>query len=71
MSFNIDDFLKQVEENQHPELRYGQILFITLYKMSPKLANKINGTHIDPFHANEGESITRFFEFLHNIGEEE
>lgn len=50
-------------------LRYGQVLFNTLYLYNPSAADQIRGTKADPFYATDKNDtrITEFFLFLEDL----
>jgi len=67
--FNMKKYMKQVEEEEtnHPEWRYGQVLFNVLYEMKPKIANEIRGTNSDPFYFTKGPKTYRFIKWLEEL----
>lgn len=66
MNIDMSQYLLEVskEKNDHPYLRYGQVLFNVLYVHWPDIANQVRGTASDPFYFDKGEEIERFFIWL-------
>jgi hypothetical protein len=66
MAGTIMEYLKQVRiaELKHPEWRHGQAMFNVLYDMNPRLADRIRGTDLDPFHKKEGAELIPFWSFI-------
>ena len=54
---DINKYVLAVYANmiKHPQWRYGQALFNTLYQMDQKKAEQIRATKLDPFYAQESE----------------
>lgn len=42
--------LLQHNTSKYPDLRYGQILFNSLYEVDPEYANSIRGGDFDPYY---------------------
>lgn len=53
----------------NPHQRQGQALFNALHWERPNLANKIRGTHLDPFHRDERVAVVQ--EWLQDHWDEE
>jgi len=63
----INQYLLEVSKHHaaHPDLRYGQCLYIVLFENRPELAVKIKGiSSIDPFYSQPNE-MSGFWEFLY------
>lgn len=58
----IDEWVYQATQYQiaHPEQRWGQALFNSLYDHRPDIANSVRATTADPFYDNE--RITLFLQ---------
>ena len=48
MTFN--EYTKKAVAARRPGLRWGQVMFNTLYEVRPDLAEQVRGTDIDPFY---------------------
>lgn len=62
-----EQYIQEIRKERPSSLRYGQWLFNTLYRVNSELAEKINGTQYDCYHAIDEDRIALFlgYVFLH------
>ena len=52
-------------QTKYPEFRIGQCLYNALYDNNPELAEKVNGTELDPFYTKDKQVLTNFISWVY------